>query len=291
MHDDSFTDDRSSDLTLTCPVPTNQLIDCQKSDPEPIPLLQDALCEVEAAKVLVCYYMKSGILMRKWRSPTVAADKEWQVSHQIVVPNCYREDILSLAHKSSLAEHLDINKTYQKVLSYFYWPGLHKDVVKFCRSCHTCQVVGKPNQKPPVAPLKPISMVEEPFIRVLVDCVGPLPKTRSGNNYLLTIMCVATRFPEAIPLRNIKARNIIKALIKFFTLVGLPKHIQSDQGPNFMSTIFQQVMHQLNITQHKSSAYHPESQGAIERFHQTLKTMMRSYCFDNQKDWMKEFTS
>ena len=145
---------------------------------------------------------------------------------------------------------------YQKVLSEFYWPGLHKNVVKFCRSCHTCQVVGKPNQKPPVAPLKPIPMVEEPFSRVLVDCVGPLPKTRSGNNYLLTVMCVATRFPEAIPLWNIKARTVIKALIKFFTLVGLPKHIQSDQGLNFMSTVFQQVMYQLNITQHKSSAYH-----------------------------------
>ena len=120
---------------------------------------------------------------------------------------------------------------------------------------------------------------------MLVDCVGPLPKTRSGNNYLLTVMCVATRFPEAIPLWNIKACTVIKALIKFFTLVGLPKHIQSDQGSNFMLTVFQQVMHQLDITQHKSSVYHPQSQGSIERFHQTLKTMMKSYCFDNEKDW------
>ena len=118
-----------------------------------------------------------------------------------------------------------------------------------------------------------------------MDCVGPLPKTKSGNKYLFTIMCMATRFPEAIPLRNIKAQTIIKGLIKFFTLVGLPKHIQSDQGCNFMSSVFQQVLYQLKITQHRSSAYHPQSQGAIERFHQTLKTMMRSYCLENQKDW------
>jgi len=118
--------------------------------------------------------------------------------------------------------------------------------------------------------------------RMLVNCVGPLPKTRSGNSNLLTIMCVATRFPEAIPLKNIKAHTVIKTLIKFFTLVGLPKHIQSDQGSNFMSNVFQQVMHQFHVTRHKSSA---QSQGAIERFHQTLKTMMRSYCFDNHKDW------
>lgn len=68
------------------------------------------------------------------------------------------------------------------------------------------------------------------------------------------------------------AKTIVQALTKFFTLVGLAKSIQSDQGSNFMSGIFQQVMHQLQIKQYKSTAYHPESQGALERFHQTLKT-------------------
>ena len=99
------------------------------------------------------------------------------------------------------------------------------------------------------------------------------------------VMCTSTRFPEAIPLRNIKTKSIVKALIKFFTFVGLPKSVQSDQGSNFMSGIFQQVMHELGIKQYRSSAYHPESQGALERFHQTLKNMIRSYCFDTEKDW------
>ena len=117
------------------------------------------------------------------------------------------------------------------------------------------------------------------------DCVGPLPKTKRGNQYLLTVMCVSTRFPEAIPLRNIKAKTIVQALTKFFTLVGLPKSIQSDQGSNFMSGLFQQVMHKLGITQYNSSAYHPESQGALERFHQTLKQMIKTYCFETEKDW------
>ena len=52
-----------------------------------------------------------------------------------------------------------------------------------------------------------------------------------------------------------------------------------------MSGVFQQVMHELGITQYRSSAYHPESQGALERFLQTLKNMIRSYCFDTGKDW------
>ena len=98
-------------------------------------------------------------------------------------------------------------------------------------------------------------------------------------------MCTSTRFHEAIPLRNIKTKSIVQALIKFFTFVGLPKSDQSDQGSNFMSGMFQQVMHELGIKQYRSSAYHPESQGALERFHQTLKNMIRSYCFDTEKDW------
>ena len=98
-------------------------------------------------------------------------------------------------------------------------------------------------------------------------------------------MCSSTRFPEAVPLRSIKTNAILKALIKFFTLFGLPKSIQSDQGINFMAHAFQQVMNQLGIKQYKSSAYHPESQGALERFHQTLKTMKRMYCTENSRDW------
>ena len=52
-----------------------------------------------------------------------------------------------------------------------------------------------------------------------------------------------------------------------------------------MSGLFQQVMNELGIKQYRSSAYHSESQNALERFHQTLKDMIRSYCFDTEKDW------
>ena len=122
-------------------------------------------------------------------------------------------------------------------------------------------MVGKPNQKIPKAHLKPIPAFEEPFSRIIVDCVGPLPKTKSGNQYLLTIMCASTRFPEAIPLRNIKSKSVVKALVKFFTLFGLPKVVQSDQGTNFMSNVFEQVMLELGIQHVNSSAYHPFDPG------------------------------
>ena len=71
-------------------------------------------------------------------------------------------------------------------------------------------MVGKPNHSASKAPLKPIPAFHEPFSRIIIDCVGPLPNTESGSEYMLTIMCASTRFPEAIPLCNIKAKSIVK---------------------------------------------------------------------------------
>ena len=123
-------------------------------------------------------------------------------------------------------------------------------------------MVGKPNQNIPKTYLQPIPAFDEPFSRIIIDCVGPLPKTKPCCQYILTIMCASTRFLEAIPLKNIKTKTIVKALAKFFTFVGLPRSVQSDQASNFRSGIFQQVMHELGIKQNKSSAYCPESQRA-----------------------------
>ena len=68
-------------------------------------------------------------------------------------------------------------------------------------------MVGKPNQTIPKANLQPIPAFDEPFSRIIIEYVGPLPKTKSGCQYLLTIMCASTCFPEAIPLRKIKTKK------------------------------------------------------------------------------------
>ena len=196
--------------------------------------------------------------------------------YQIVMPMAFRYNILSLAHDIPWAGHLGITKTYDRVLRHFFWPALKTDVSSFCRTCHICQVTGKPNQTIRPAPLCPIPVMGEPFERVIVDCVGPLPRTKTGNKYLLTMMCSATRYPEAIPLRSITTKVILRALTKFFSTFGLPKIVQTDQGSNFRSKMFNQVMSTLSISIYiVSSAYHPESQGALERWHQTLKSMLK----------------
>ena len=152
----------------------------QQSDPEISPLFDRALDENEMSQVPVCYYVQNDILMRKWRPPDVSADDDWTVNHQIVVPRAYRPKILNLAHETPMSCHLGVNKTYHKILNHFFWPGLKSYVSQHCKSCHTCQIEGKPNQTIPKAYLKPIPAFDEPFSRIIIDCVGPLPKTKSG---------------------------------------------------------------------------------------------------------------
>ncbi len=140
----------------------------------------------------------------------------------MVVPKCFREQVLSVAH-DNVAGHLGVTKTLYRVMRHFLWPRIKSAVTKYCRSCHTCQMVGKPNQAVPPAPLKPIPAIGEPFECVIKDCVGPLPKTKSGYTYLLMIMCAATRYPEAIPLRSLRDKAIVKALTFSFLLLDFQR--------------------------------------------------------------------
>ena len=123
------------------------------------------------SQVPVYYYVKNDILMRKWCPPDVSADDEWTVNYQIVVPRAYRPEILNLAHETPMSGHLGVNKTYHKIHNHFFWPGL-----KLMFLCHTCQTVGIPNQTIPKASLQPIPALDEPFSRIIIDCVGPYPK-------------------------------------------------------------------------------------------------------------------
>ena len=154
----------------------SHLIDEQHGDPEISPLFQKTVDENEMLENSVCFFAKNGVLMRKLRLPDVSADDERAVKYQLAVLKVYRTEFLSMAHETPLVGHMGVNNTQQRNLNQFYWPNLREDVADFCRSCHACSVVGKPNQVIPKVPLQPIPAIKEPFIHIIVDCVGPLPK-------------------------------------------------------------------------------------------------------------------
>ncbi|XP_066982785.1 uncharacterized protein [Macrobrachium rosenbergii] len=231
-----------------------ELIKAQKQEFQDLPVESGEVDDLTVPKFKII----NNILYRLSR-PREAGNSAHEVLKQILVPYVHRIGLMSLAHDNGLAGHFGIHKTAGKLLKDYYWPKLKSDVKKFVNSCSICQKVGKPNQVIPKAPLCPIPVVSEPFKEIIIDVVGPLPRTRSGNEYIFTMMDKMSRYPEAIPLRSIKSVKIVE-----------------------------EKMAELGIKHVTSSPYHPESQGALERFHQTLKSMIRKYCLSHGSEWDKE---
>ena len=184
----------------------------------------------------VSFVWKEGLLFR-----VVAPTREngVDVREQLVLPKQCREKVMELAHSIPMAGHLSKHKTTDRVLQRFYWPALRADVAEYCRRCKTCQKTSR--VKPPPAPLIPLPVMDVPFERIAMDVVGPLPRTSSGNKYVLVICDYATRYPEAVPMKSVDAEKVAEELVKMFARVGIPGEILTDQGSNFTSQLLAEL--------------------------------------------------
>ena len=225
------------------------------------------------------FFRRDGLLYRRW-SP------HWgngQVLEQLILPTMCRQAVMTLAHDMPMAGHLGIKKTADRILQRFYWPSLYRDVAKHCRSCEQCQK-SSPRQTPK-APLIPLPIMETPFQRIAMDIVGPLPRSSSGKRFILVICDYATLYPEAIALRNTDANTVAEELVKFFARVGVPNEILTDQGTNFTSQLLTKVYRLLYVKPIRTTPYHPQTDGLVERFNHTLKAMLRKTANKEGKDW------
>ena len=93
----------------------------------------------------------------------------------------------------------------------------------------------------------PLPTIEEPFRRITMVIVGPVPKSRSGNRYVLVICDYATRYPEAVPLKTIDAEHVAEELVKLFSRVGVPREILTDEGSNFTSQLLSEIYQLLHV--------------------------------------------
>ncbi|KAL2102368.1 hypothetical protein ACEWY4_001536 [Coilia grayii] len=141
------------------------LIAAQQGDDELVSILSDALSVDDMKSTSSGYFILDGVLVRKW----TAFSNESVL--QIVVPAKYRALVLQTAH-GDVAGHFGVRKTYQRLMQHFYWPRLKRSVADFVRTCHVCQLTGKPNQSIKPAPLHPIPAVGQPFEHLIVDCLA-----------------------------------------------------------------------------------------------------------------------
>ena len=168
---------------------------------------------------------------------------------------------MRVAHDSIMAGHQGTGKTYARISSQFYWPGIEQDVTRYCRSCDICQRT-LPKGRVPVAPLGKLPLIDTPFRRVAMDLIGPIhPPSDKGHRYLLTIMDYSTRYPEAIPLTNIDTETVAEALVEVYARVGIPHEVLTDMGSQFVSDLMKEVSRLLSIKRLVCTPYHPICNG------------------------------
>jgi len=122
-----------------------------------------------------------------------------------------------------------------------------------------------------------IPVVTAPFERIATDIIRTLPPIAKKNRYILTIVEMATRYPEAIPLHGVNTESVLNNILYSFGRFGLPKEIISDRGTTFTSTLMKETARRLGISRIMASPYHSESNGRFERGNSTLKAMMRNF--------------
>ena len=204
---------------------------------------------------------------------------------RMVVPVGRRQQVLELGHSNLLAGHFGVKKTYARITRNFLWPGLSVQVKELIRGCPGCQKAARNSGAK--APLQPLPVVSEPFSKVAFDLVGPLPRTTSGYKYLLTFMCLYTKYPEAIPLKRVDNVTVLEAMMEIFSRHGFPREILTDQGSVFMSRMTQHMCKTFEVHKVKTSPYHPQSDGALERWHACLKGMFKRTETD-LKNWDRQ---
>lgn len=201
----------------------------------------------------------------------------------LVLPHQFRQQVMELGHSIPWAGHMAFQKTLRRIGSRFVWPGMYTEVSKFCKSCEKCQLTaGKGVSQ---AHLQPLPIIGTPFERIGMDIVGPLEKSSSGNRFILVLCDYATRYPEAFPLRSIKAKQIANCLLQLFSRVGVAKEILTDCGTNFMSKLLKQVYQLLGVKGIRTTPYHPQTDGLVERYNKTLKHMLRKFVSSTGSDW------
>eukprot|EP00731_Ephydatia_muelleri_P017386 Em0010g484a len=216
--------------------------------------------------------LKEGVLYRQWKDvPGGGLHKRLQ----LVLTASLVPGVLSGLHDTPVGGHLGVKKTLEKVQMRFYWPSQKKDVEKWCASCSG---VAR-------APLQLEDSVSRPLERIAMDIVGPLPVTERGNRYIL-VGDYFTRWKEAYPMKDMEAQTVACILVnEFICRLGVPDTIHTDQGRNFESKLIKELCQMLGIKKTRTTPYHPQSDGMVERFNRTLLNMLSIAVGEDEMSW------
>ncbi|KAL5497228.1 hypothetical protein EMCRGX_G013661 [Ephydatia muelleri] len=216
-----------------------------------------------------------GIVCRRYKpGPT---------SDTILVPvltEALYQKAMSLCHDSPTAGHQGTLKTWERIRQEAYWVNIAQDVDRYCRECVTCQKAKLPM---PVRSTLTNIPIGRPWQMIAIDILE-VPVSTKNNRYLLVIQDYFTKWADARPLKDQTAVRIKAELVKLFCTYGIPEIVHSDQGRNFESSVVQSTLDAFGVVKSRTTLYHPQGDGMVERFNCSLLQLLRTYV-ERQEDW------
>lgn len=264
---DNVVADTLSRITeLAQPVELNQLAAAQDSDPELRLLLENT----------------TSLRLKKMKLPGVKSELFCEERDGVVrpyVPKIYRRQVFDCLHSLS---HPGANASVKLVTDRFVWPGIKRDCREWTKTCIACQRAKVTRHVS--TPLGTFHVPSFRFAHIHIDLIGPLPLCQ-GFRYCLTAVDRFTRWPEVVPIQDITAETVARALLNgWIARFGCPTTIVTDRGSQFESALFKQLAQLVGFQHRRTTAYHPSCNGLVERFHRQLKAAI--VCHSNS-NWIE----
>ena len=201
---------------------------------------------------------------------------------KVIPPESDRKRLFEEVHGGVFGGHLRDAKIHGELSRRYWWPGMRSNIIRWCQACLVCssRQVGQ-RIRPPLTPIP----VAGPFDRVGVDVLH-FPKSAAGNQYAVVFVDYLTKWPEVFAASDQTALTIAKLLVEeVVSRHGVPAELLSDRGKSFLSLLMQEVCSVLGVKKVNTTAYHPQTDGLVERFNRTLINMLAKRVEKGGSDW------
>lgn len=228
--------------------------------------------------------LKSGEAIRPYsiRNAVLCCQSRRGGQWRIVVPKDLVPLLFKYFHESPVGGHLGVFKTREKIRQHFIWQGMDNQIRKYVRNCEIC-AQSKPNQNSRVGFLAS-KTVDQPLEKMYIDFVGPLPRSKEGNRFILVCIDAFTRFVWLIPTGSATTKIVIKKLRGIFGTFGPPGTLVSDNATTFTSEEFSRFCHGLGIKHITTTPYYPNPSYA-ERMNRNLRSALIAYHHKDHSLW------